>query len=90
MPCERLYILKASRFPKVETGRHFDVNGITVCKAIQTVESAGAGGASCIKQVYSLLDGGRFPVKRIGDLRWRIDAAHDPALLFRTLFRCLA
>jgi len=87
---ERLYTLKASPFSNIETGRDFHGNGITVSKTIQTVESAESGGASCIKQVYSLLDGDHFPMKRIGDLRWRIDAAHDPALMLRTLFRCLA
>jgi starch synthase (maltosyl-transferring) len=40
------------------------VNGITVNKTTQTVESA-AGGAFHIEAVYPLIDGGRFAVKRI-------------------------
>jgi hypothetical protein len=32
-------------FPANETGRHFHVNGITVNKTIQPVESAAADGA---------------------------------------------
>src|SRR5665213_236337 len=39
--------------------------GITVNKTAQTVESAAAGGAFHIEDVYPLIDGGRFPVKRI-------------------------
>src|SRR5438132_12715006 len=46
-------------------GRHFHVNRITVNKTTQTVESAAAGGAFHIEDVYPLIDGGRFPVKRI-------------------------
>ena len=34
-------------------------------KTAQTVESAAAGGAFHIEDVYPLIDGGRFPVKRI-------------------------
>ncbi len=34
-------------------------------KTTQTVESAAAGGAFHIEDVYPLIDGGRFPVKRI-------------------------
>jgi hypothetical protein len=90
MSGERLYTLKASPFPKIEMGRHFHVSGITVSKTIQTIENAGAGGASCIRLVYPLLGGGRCPAKRLGGLRWQIDAAHDPAVPFRILFRCLA
>src|SRR5712672_3937831 len=45
-------------------GRHFHVNGITVNKTTQTVESA-ASGAFHIEAVYPLIDGGRFAVKRI-------------------------
>ena len=41
------------------------VNGITVNKTTQTVESAATGGAFHIEDVYPLIDGGRFPVKRI-------------------------
>jgi starch synthase (maltosyl-transferring) len=36
-----------------------------VNKTTQTVESAAAGGAFHIEDVYPLIDGGRFPVKRI-------------------------
>src|ERR1700680_5231627 len=55
----------ASPFPSIETGRHSHVNGITVNKTTQTVESAAASGAFHIEDVYPLIDGGRFPVKRI-------------------------
>jgi len=36
-----------------------------VNKTTQTVESAAAGGAFHIEDIYPLIDGGRFPVKRI-------------------------
>ena len=66
MPGERLSIyVRSVSFPAIETGRHFHVNGITVNKTTQTVESAAAGGAFHIEDVYPLIDGGRFPVKRI-------------------------
>src|ERR1035437_2312950 len=66
MPGQRLYVEVGSvSFPAIETGRHFHVNGITVNKTTQTVESAAAGGAFHIEGVYPLIDGGRFPVKRI-------------------------
>jgi len=39
--------------------------GITVNKTAQTVESAATSGAFHIEDVYPLIDGGRFPVKRI-------------------------
>lgn len=39
--------------------------GITVNKTTQTVQSATVGGAFHIEDVYPLIDGGRFPVKRI-------------------------
>src|SRR3954452_20551749 len=39
--------------------------GITVNKTSQTVESAASGGVFHIEDVYPLIDGGRFPVKRI-------------------------
>ena len=45
-------------------GRHFHADGITVNKTTQTAESAAAG-AFHIEDVYPLMDGGRFPVKRI-------------------------
>ena len=65
MPGERLSIyVRNVSFPAIETGRRFHVNGITVNKTTQTVESA-AGGAFHIEDVYPLIDGGRFPVKRI-------------------------
>ena len=60
-----VYRSGASPFSRNETGRHFHVNGITVNKTTQTVESAAAGGAFHIEDVYPLIDGGRFPVKRI-------------------------
>ena len=46
-------------------GRHFHANGITVNKTTQTVETVAAGGAFFIEDVYPLVDGGRFAVKRI-------------------------
>src|SRR5664279_4378252 len=58
-----IYVRSVS-FPAYETGRYFYVNGITVNKTTQTVESA-AVGAFHIEDVYPLIDGGRFPVKRI-------------------------
>jgi starch synthase (maltosyl-transferring) len=42
---------------------HF--NGITVNKTTQTVESAAAGAAFYIEDIYPLVDGGRFLVKRM-------------------------
>jgi hypothetical protein len=36
--------LRSVSFPANETGRHFHVNGITVNKTTQPVESAAAGG----------------------------------------------
>jgi starch synthase (maltosyl-transferring) len=46
-------------------GRRFHVSGITVNKTTQAVESVAAGGAFHIEDVYPLIDGGRFPVKRV-------------------------
>jgi len=40
-------------------------SGITVNKTAQTVESAAVGGAFHIEDVFPLIDGGRYPVKRI-------------------------
>ena len=41
MPSERLCIyVRSVSFPAQETGRYFHVNGITVNKTTQTVESA--------------------------------------------------
>jgi starch synthase (maltosyl-transferring) len=66
MPGERLSIyVRNVSFPAIESGRRFHVNGITVNKTTQTVESAAVGGAFNIEDVYPLIDGGRFPVKRI-------------------------
>jgi hypothetical protein len=46
MPGQRLSIyVRSVSFPAIETGRYFHVNGITVNKTTQTVESAAAGGA---------------------------------------------
>src|ERR1019366_345500 len=65
MPVERLCIyVRNVSFPANEMGRHFHADGITVNKTTQTVESAAAG-AFHIEDVYPLMDGGRFPVKRI-------------------------
>jgi starch synthase (maltosyl-transferring) len=65
MPGQRLCIyVRNVSFPAIETGRHSHVNGITVNKTTQTVASAAAG-AFHIEDVYPLIDGGRFPVKRI-------------------------
>src|SRR2546421_9969211 len=66
MPGQRLSIcVRSVSFPAIETGRHIHVNGITVNKTTQTVESAATGGAFHIEDVYPLIDGGRFAVKRI-------------------------
>src|SRR3954454_20722663 len=64
MPNERLciYVRNIPR-PTTAPGHYFHVNGITVNKTTQTVESA--SGAFHIEDVYPLIDGGRFPVKRI-------------------------
>ncbi len=45
-------------------GRRFQVSGITVNRTTQLVESV-AGGAFHIEDVYPIIDGGRFPVKRV-------------------------
>src|ERR1700675_659377 len=66
MPAERLSIyVRNVSFPAIESGRPLYVNGITVNKTTQTVESAAAGGAFHIEDIYPLIDGGRYPVKRI-------------------------
>jgi starch synthase (maltosyl-transferring) len=66
MPGQRLSVcVRSVSFPAIETGRRFHVNGITVNKTTQTVESAAVGGAFHIEDVYPLVDGGRYPVKRI-------------------------
>lgn len=65
MPGDRLSIyVRSVSFPAIGTGRVFHVTGITVNKTTQTVESAGRD-AFHIEDVYPLVDGGRFPVKRI-------------------------
>src|SRR6202790_2809849 len=70
MPAERLSIyVRNVSFPAIESGRPLYVNGITVNKTTQTVESAAAGGAFHIEDVYPLIDGGRFAVKRIAGER---------------------
>src|SRR5882762_5092190 len=46
-------------------GRRFYVSGITVNRTTQAVESVAGGGAFHIEDVYPLIDGGRFPVKRV-------------------------
>src|SRR5882757_6106999 len=46
-------------------GRNSYVDGITVNKPTQIIEDAAAGGAFLIENIYPLIDGGRFPVKRI-------------------------
>jgi starch synthase (maltosyl-transferring) len=63
-PANGLYIYVRNSYPH-ETGRRFHVSDITVNKTTQTIESAAAGGAFHIEDVYPLVDGGRFPVKRI-------------------------
>ncbi len=63
-----IYVRNVS-FPANETGRDFHVNGITVNKTTQTVESVAAGGAFHIEDIYPLIDGGRFAVKRIAGER---------------------
>jgi starch synthase (maltosyl-transferring) len=66
MPAERLCIyVRAVSLSANETGRRFHVYGITVNKTAQTVESAAVGAAFHIEDIYPLIDGGRFPVKRI-------------------------
>ena len=55
------YISPERLLSAIETGRHFHVDGITVNKTSQTVESAACGGALYIEDVFPLIDGGRFP-----------------------------
>jgi starch synthase (maltosyl-transferring) len=62
-----------------------------VNKTIQTAESAAAGGAFLIENVHPLVDGGRFPVKRVAGERVDVwadiyrdgDDAVSAALLWR-------
>src|SRR5438874_2209037 len=69
MPSQRLlYLSGVSPFRRPKgTSSHTD--GITVNKTTQTVESAAVGGVFHIEDVYPLIDGGRFPVKRIAGER---------------------
>jgi starch synthase (maltosyl-transferring) len=60
-----VYASGASPFPQSKRDVFFHVNGITVNKTTQTIESAATGGAFHIEDVYPAVDGGRFPVKRI-------------------------
>src|SRR6202522_2322527 len=94
---ERLCIyVRSVSFPAREAGRCFHVNGITVNKTTQTVESAAAGGALHIEDVYPLIDGGRFAVKRIAGERIEVWAdiyrdGHDvvnAALVWRSEVDC--
>ena len=85
------YIGIKRRFPTRETGSCFLVNGITVNKTIQTVESAAAGSAFLIEDIYPSIDGGRFAVKRIAGERVEVwadifrdgDAVIGAALVWR-------
>ena len=72
------YIGTKRRFPARETGSCTLVNGITVNKTIQTVESAAAGSAFLIEDIYPSIDGGRFAVKRI---------AGDPVEVWADIYR---
>src|SRR3981189_3883242 len=66
MPGERLSIyVRSVSFPAIEVGRYLHVNGITVNKTTQTVESAAAGGAFHIEDVYPTADVGPSAAKRI-------------------------
>jgi starch synthase (maltosyl-transferring) len=69
MPGERLSIqLRSVSFPCKRDGRGIHVNGITVNKITQTVDRA-ADGAFHFEDIYPLIDGGRFPVKRVAGER---------------------
>src|SRR5947209_10038145 len=59
-----LYVSGVSPFRRPK-GTSSYTDGITVNKTTQAVESAAVGGAFHIEDVYPLIDGGRFPVKRI-------------------------
>jgi len=92
MAQKRLSILGTqARFPLRETGLCFVVNGITVNKTIQTVESAAAGSTFLIEDVYPAIDGGRFALKRIAGERIEVwadiyrdgDAVICAALIWR-------
>jgi len=69
MPGERLCIqLRNVSFSCKRNGRGFHVNGITVNKITQTLDRA-EDGAFHFDDIYPLIDGGRFPVKRIAGER---------------------
>jgi starch synthase (maltosyl-transferring) len=69
MPSQRLlYLSGVSPFRRPK-GTSSYTDGITVNKTTQTVESAAVGGVFHIEDVYPLIDGGRFPVKRIAGER---------------------
>ncbi len=69
MAIKRLFIeVSGAPVPQCGAGRASHVNGITVNKTTQTVESAGAG-AFHIEDLYPSVDGGRVPVKRIAGER---------------------
>src|ERR1700675_1967352 len=59
-----IYVRNVS-FPANEMGRRFHVSGITVNRTTQAIESVADGGAFHIQDVYPIIDGGRFPVKRV-------------------------
>src|SRR6202011_801325 len=91
MPGQRLSIyVRSVSFPAIEMGRYFHVNGITVNKTTQTVESAATGGAFHIEDIYPLIDGGRFPVKRIVGERVEVwaDIYRDGKDVVRGLLVC--
>jgi starch synthase (maltosyl-transferring) len=72
-------------------GRNSYDDGIAVNKPTQIVESVATGGAFIIQDVYPLIDGGQFPVKRImgepievwADIYRDGDAVIEAALVWR-------
>jgi len=67
---ERLSIYTGNvSFSSIEAGRCSRVNGITVNKTTQSVDNAAPGAAFHIEDIYPLVDGGRFAVKRIAGER---------------------
>src|SRR5205085_6205661 len=69
MPSQRLLYLSGVAPFRRPKGTSSHTDGITVNKTTQTVESAAVGGVFHIEDVYPLIDGGRFPVKRIAGER---------------------
>src|SRR3954466_4772656 len=69
MPSQRLLYLSGMSPFRRPKGTSSYTDGITVNKTTQTVESAAVGGVFHIEDVYPLIDGGRFPVKRIAGER---------------------